>query len=238
MRKMPGMQAENLPARLLITDDHALVREGLRAMLASEPGVEVVGEAADGREALEFCRASCPDLVLMDVRMPVMDGLEATREIKRECPQTSILMVTTHESSDYLFEAVKAGAAGYILKNATKSQMSDAITRILGGDSVLNDGLVMQLLRRLAGERASLTEPPPEPEKPEGRVLAEPLTARELETLRYLTYGHTNQEIAKKLVISTGTVKHHVRHIIAKLGVSDRTQAAVRAIELGLLNNA
>ncbi len=236
MRKMPGMQAENLPARLLITDDHALVREGLRAMLASEPGVEVVGEAVDGREALEFCRTSCPDLVLMDVRMPIMDGLEATREIKRECPQTSILMVTTHESSDYLFEAVKAGAAGYILKNATKSQMSAAITRILGGGSVLNDGLVMQLLRRLAEEQASLTEPPPEPEKPEEGVLTEPLTARELETLRYLTNGHTNQEIAKKLVVSTGTVKHHVRHIIAKLGVSDRTQAAVRAIELGLLN--
>jgi DNA-binding NarL/FixJ family response regulator len=236
MRKMPGMQAENPPARLLIIDDHALVREGLRAMLASEPGVEVVGEAADGREALELCRASCPDLALMDVRMPIMDGLEATREIKRECPQTSILMVTTHESPDYLFEAVKAGAAGYILKNATKSQMSDAITRILGGDSVLNDGLVMQLLRRLAGEQASLTGPPPEPEKPDGRVPAKPLTARELETLRYLTYGHTNQEIARKLVVSTGTVKHHVRHIIAKLGVSDRTQAAVRAIELGLLS--
>src|SRR4028118_600844 len=163
MRKMPGMQAETPPARLLIIDDHALVREGLRAMLASEPGVEVVGEAADGREALELCRASCPDLALMDVRMPIMDGLEATREIKRECPQTSILMVTTHESSDYLFEAVKAGAAGYILKNATKSQMSDAITRILGGDSVLNDGLVMQLLRRLGGGRGRSAAGPAPP---------------------------------------------------------------------------
>jgi DNA-binding NarL/FixJ family response regulator len=230
------MHAENPPARLLIADDQDVVREGLRAMLASEPDVEVVGEVSDGREALEVCRASCPDVVLMDVRMPVMDGLEATREIKRECPQTGVLVVTTYESSDYLFEAIKAGAAGYILKNTTKPQLRDAITRVLSGDPVLNDGLAMQLLRRLADEKTSLTESPPEPEKPEERIPAEPLTARELEILRYLTQGNTNQQIAQRLVVSTGTVKHHVRHIIAKLRVSDRTQAAVLAIEHGLLN--
>jgi DNA-binding NarL/FixJ family response regulator len=230
------MRSGTSPARLLITDDHALVREGIRAMLASEPDLEVIAEAADGREALEFCRRLRPDLVLMDVRMPVMDGLEATRVIKAEHPETSVLMVTTYESSDYLLEAVKAGAAGYVLKNASKPQLSNAIRRVVGGESPLNQEVAMELLRRLAAEESGQKEAGalPEPVRaPES--LTEPLTSRELEILRLLASGRTNREIAESLVVSTGTIKHHVRHIITKLGVSDRTQAAVRAISLGLI---
>ena len=116
--------------RLLIADDHALVRSGLRSMLKREPGIEIVGEARNGREAVELCRSSRPDLVLMDVRMPDMDGLEATRAIKRELPETGVLMVTMHECSDYMLEAIKAGAAGYVLKDAPRNELVDAVRRV------------------------------------------------------------------------------------------------------------
>jgi two-component system, NarL family, response regulator LiaR len=235
MEEAPGMLGETSPARLIIADDQAIIREGIQAMLESEPDLEVVGEATNGREALELCRELCPDLVLMDVRMPVMDGLEATRKIKRECPETSVLMVTTYESSDYLFEAIKAGAAGYVLKNVTKPQLSDDIRRTLGGESPLNQELAMEILRRFALKGQSPTERLSKPEEPSGRLPDESLTDRELEVLRLLASGLTNPEIAQRLVISPGTVKHHVRHIASKLGVSDRIQAAVRAVELGLL---
>jgi len=235
MEETPDMQDETSPARILIADDHALIREGIQAMLESEPDLDVVGEATNGQEALELCHELCPELVLMDVRMPIMDGLEATRKIKRECPETSVLMVTTYESSDYLFEAIKAGAAGYVLKNATKPQLSDSIRRTLGGESPLNQELAMEMLRRFALEEESPTERPPKPEEPSRQPLDESMTDRELEVLPLLASGLTNREIARRLMISPGTVKHHVRHIASKLGVSDRTQAAVRAVELGLL---
>ena len=140
-------------ARLLIADDHALVREGLRTMLSGEEGLHVVAEANDGQEALSYCRKLRPDLVLMDVRMPVMDGLEATRRIKQEMPQTSVVMVTMHENPDYLFEAVKAGAAGYVLKDASGERLLGAVRRTLEGESPLNQELAMRLLVRLARER-------------------------------------------------------------------------------------
>src|ERR687889_1344946 len=139
-------------ARLLIADDHALVREGLRTMLSGEDGIEVIAEAHNGEQALETCRELGPDLVLMDVRMPVMDGLEATRKIKQEMPQTSVMMVTMHENPDYLFEAVKAGAAGYVLKDASGERLLSAVRRTLEGESPLNQELAMQLLSRLASE--------------------------------------------------------------------------------------
>jgi DNA-binding NarL/FixJ family response regulator len=233
MEETPDMQGEISPVRIIIADDHILVREGIQAMLESEPDLEVIGEAADGREALELCRELCPDLVLMDVRMPVMDGLEATRKIKRECPETSVLMVTTYESSDYLFEAIKAGAAGYVLKNVSKPQLSNALRRVLSGESPLNQELAMEMLQRFIAEEKPRTKKTSE--EPPGQLLDEALTGRELEVLQLLASGLTNQEIGRMLVISAGTVKHHVRHIVSKLGVSDRTQAAVRAVELGLL---
>src|SRR5918994_1662994 len=139
-------------ARILIADDHALVREGLRTMLSGEVGIEVIAETNDGRQALNTCRDLKPDLVLMDVRMPVMDGLEATKRIKQEMPKTSVMMVTMHENPDYLFEAVKAGAAGYVLKDASGERLLSAVRRTLEGESPLNQELAMRLLKRLAGE--------------------------------------------------------------------------------------
>ena len=139
-------------ARILIADDHALVREGLRTMLSGEDGIEVIAEANDGQQALDVCRELRPDLVLMDVRMPVMDGLQATRKIKQEMPKTSVMMVTMHENPDYLFEAVKAGAAGYVLKDASGERLLSAVRRTLEGESPLNQELAMRLLKRLARE--------------------------------------------------------------------------------------
>jgi len=224
------------PKRLLIADDHALVREGMRAMLASEQNLEVVGEAENGREALELCRELRPDLILMDVRMPEMDGLAATREIKGEYPETRILILTTHESPEYLMDAIRAGAAGYVLKDSTKQRLLDAVRRVISGESPVNQELAMQVIQRLTDENRRHAEPLPEPaEKWREETLTEPLTDREIEVLRLLALGKTNRQVAKELLISLSTVKTHVQHLNIKLGVSDRTQAAVRAAELGLL---
>ena len=288
-----GDTDEATAARILIADDHALVREGLRTMLSGEVGLEVVAEANDGQQALALCRELRPHLVLMDVRMPVMDGLAATRKIKDEMPKTSVMMVTMHENPDYLFEAVKAGAAGYVLKDASGERLLSAVRRTLEGESPLNQELAMRLLVRIAresgdssgegtgggsGERSGRLFPGAsgttleEGSRNEGEPLAshplatgpeaslpeathpgahqagsggygrsrrteqmESLTPREVEVLRLLSQGQTNPQIARNLLVSRGTVKIHVQHIISKLGVSDRTQAAVRAIEAGIL---
>jgi DNA-binding NarL/FixJ family response regulator len=227
------LRMDDKPARLIIADDHALLRSGLRSMLYGEPDLEVVGEAADGAEALELCRRLEPDLVLMDVRMPKMDGLAATRAIKEEFPRTSVVMVTMQEDPDYLFEAVLAGAAGYVLKGVPPEQLTDAVRQVLDGEFLFNQRLTIDLLRSMAG-REKPAAPSPGVVAPGGSP-SEPLTDRETEILRLLGQGQTNPQIARELVVSPGTVKNHVRDIIAKLGVSDRTQAAVRAMELGLL---
>ncbi len=227
-------------ARLLIAEDHALVRDGLRAMLENEDDLEVAGEAENGLEALEACRSLKPDLVLMDVRMPEMDGLEATRAIKAAHPRISVLMVTTHREPDYLMEAVRAGAAGYVLKESTKRELLGAVRKVLRGESPLDQDLAMQILRRVAEKDVHGKQPPNEPLTHGGiaSVVAQGLTTRETEVLVHLAAGKTNRLIADDLYISLSTVKRHVERIIKKLGVSDRTQAAVRAIELGVLFGA
>ncbi len=223
------------PGRVLIADDHALVREGLRAVLEGEEGIEVVGEAADGLEALRACGELSPDLVLMDVRMPGMDGLEATRQIKARMPGVAVVMVTMHENPDYLLEAVRAGAAGYVLKEASGERIAGAVRRTLRGDSALEEGLAMRLLGRLAAA-APQGEGPVRAEEPSG-ALPEGITPREAEVLGLMARGFTNPQIAKALLYSVSTVKAAVQSVTAKLGVSDRTQAAVRAIELGLVTS-
>ncbi len=239
---MAGSETEpgtrTVAARILIADDHELVRDGFRRMLGYEEDLEVVGEARDGREAVELCRRLDPDLVLMDVRMPEMDGLEATRAIKAEHPSVGVLVVTTYDNPDYLLEAIKAGAAGYVLKDAPNRQLTNAIRRSLEGESPLNQELASQLIRRLADEATQAARQEPPPSAAEDGAAAQPLraelTSRELEVLKLVARGKTNQEIAEGLFISKATAKVHVRHVIAKLGVSDRTQAVVRALELGL----
>lgn len=224
MKANPPQVPPNRPARVVVADDHELARAGLNSMLTGERGVELVGEATNGYELLELCRKQQPDLALIDMRMPEMDGLAATRAIKQEFPDMSVIIVTMHEDPNYLIEALKAGAAGYVLKDATRQELIGAVRRVLRGESILRGDLSMRLLQQIINR----------PTSPAG-VAPERLTARELDVLRLLVQGQTNREIARNLAISVGTVKIHVEHIIAKLGVSDRTQAAVRAVELGLL---
>ena len=225
------------PARLIIVDDHALAREGLRDMLADEPELEVVGEAANGLEALALCSRLQPDLVLMDVRMPRLDGLEATRKVKQEFPKIIVLILTMHENPDYLLEALRAGAAGYVLKDASSEEVVTAVWQALGGESPLDPELAARLLRRLAAEEKERVEAPRSARGQRERLLhVEPLTPREGEVLELMKLGHTNRQIARELVISPGTAKNHVEHIIQKLVVSDRTQAVVKALELGILD--
>jgi DNA-binding NarL/FixJ family response regulator len=225
------------PARILLADDHDLVRDGFHRMLDREADLNVVGEATNGREAVELCRSLRPDLVLMDVRMPELDGLEATRTIKAAQPEVGVLVVTTYENPDYLLEALKAGAAGYLLKDAPKKQLLNAVRRVLNGESPLNQELAAQLIQRLVSEVAQPTQPTPARGHGSSGAARPPedLTRRELEVLRLVAQGKTNQEIAGALVISAGTAKVHVQNLIRKLGVSDRTQAAVRAVELRML---
>jgi DNA-binding NarL/FixJ family response regulator len=226
------MKSES-PARVVVADDHVLIREGFRTLLSKEADLEVVDEAKTGREALNLCRNLRPDLVLMDVRMPEMDGLAATRAIKAERPSTSVLILTTYENPDYLFEAIKSGAVGYVLKDATKGQILEAVRGVLSGDAPLNQNLSLQLLQRLVLEHRQEPMSPLRDEREQEKI-RESLTARELEILELLIQGQSNQEIARYLTVSLSTVKTHIQHIIAKLEVSDRTQAAVRAIRLGL----
>jgi DNA-binding NarL/FixJ family response regulator len=189
--------------------------------------LEVVGEAASGREALQLCHRLRPDVAIMDVRMPDLDGLATTRALKQAQPQIHVILITMHENPDYLLEALRSGASGYVLKGATKQMIIGTVRQVLSGEAALHPELAARLLRQVA-------------EGTDGPGAARPprLTTRELEILGLLTQGHTNGEIGRELHVSVSTVKAHVEHIFAKLDVSDRTQAAVRALELRLLSDA
>ena len=237
-------RSEATPARLLIADDHALLRTGMRAMLEAEPDLEVVGEAENGREAVELCQVLLPDLVLMDLSMPEMGGIEATRAIKAELPRIGVLVLTAHADQEMLLEAVRAGAAGYVLKGVGPEELVGVVRATLTGESPVDQELVMRLVRRLAEEVPPPAEPPPAEPPPSdpstdgpGEPSPRPLTSRELEVLRHLAGGETNRRIAEKLRLSLSTVKRHLERIISKLEVSDRTQAAVKAVELGLIDS-
>jgi DNA-binding NarL/FixJ family response regulator len=211
--------------RVLIVDDQAIVRQGLRSMLQLEVDIDVVGEATDGQVAVEMVQRLQPDIVLMDVRMPGMDGLAALSRIKAAFPQTSVIMVTLYDDPEYLFRAVSAGAAGYILKDASRTELARAIRVIHEGGAIIAPTMLPELLRRIGHLAVA----------PDANESLARLSERELEVLRHVAEGMTNQEIAEQLVLSPTTVKTHVQNILQKLGASDRTQAAVMAVRSGLI---
>ena len=211
--------------RILVVDDYALTRIGLRAILSADPGLELIAEATNGAQALALALSLQPDLVLMDIRTQGMDGLQTTRILKERSPRTAVLILSTVDDPELLIEAVKAGAAGYVLKAATEAEFRSAIWQALAGEFPVDRHLVRDVLRRIARER-----PPAH-----SIVNHMGLSPREHEVLELLARGHTNREIAELLIITHSTVKIHVEHILAKLGVSDRTQAAVMAIERGYI---
>jgi DNA-binding NarL/FixJ family response regulator len=208
--------------RVLVADDQALFREALAALLSVQAGIDVVGEAANGREAVEAATRLEPDVVLMDLRMPVLDGVGATRQLRAERPAVRVLALTTFDGDDEVFAALRAGAVGYLLKDATTQRLVEAVVAADRGESVLAPSVAAKLVARVA----ALPDPP---------ALVDPLTGRELDVLRQLSRGASNREIARALFLTEGTVKNHVSSILAKLGARDRTQAALRASDLGLL---
>ncbi|MBF2713699.1 response regulator transcription factor [Agrobacterium vitis] len=209
-------------ARILIADDHDLARSGIISVLSGAPDLEVVAEARDGLEAITLAAKLLPDIALLDVRMTPMDGLAAAAEIRRVSPSTRIMMLTMHDSLDYLEAAVKAGASGYALKDVRRDTLLRMIRAVLDGQEFFDTGLVRRMLTRV-----SRTSP--------AEDAISQLTTREREILQEVARGATNKEIARRLSIAPGTVKVHVERIIAKLRVGDRTQAAVLAAQAGLV---
>jgi DNA-binding NarL/FixJ family response regulator len=216
------------PVRVLVVDDQTLFREALTTLLEAREEVEVVGTAADGAEALALVGTLRPDVVLMDLRMPVLDGVGATRRLRVEHPEIRVLVLTTFDGDDEVFPALRAGAVGYLLKDATASRLVEGLQAAARGDSVLEPSVAAKVLARMA-------ELPDLSERPRAQPLVDPLSQRELEVLRELADGLSNREIAARLYLSEGTVKNHITSVIAKLGVRDRTQAALRARALDLL---
>lgn len=217
--------------RLLLVDDQTLLRRGLAGLLGRNPDMEVVGEAENGEVAIDLVSEVDPDVILMDVRMPVMDGVTATRELVQRGTRAGIIILTTFDDDEYIFEGLKAGARGYLLKDAEYEELSQAIRVVAKGETLLQPQITTRVLKefnRLAGMSGAFAS------KPKGQ-LTEPLTDREADVLRLLVTGATNQDIAETLHIGLGTVKHHVRAVFGKLGARDRVHAVLLAQELGLV---
>jgi DNA-binding NarL/FixJ family response regulator len=217
----------------LIADDQAMVREGFGALLAAQPGLCVVGLAADGAEAVRLARQTKPDVVLMDVRMPVMDGLRATREILTRGGGPKVLMLTTFDLDEYVYEALRAGASGFLLKDAPADELTRAVRVVAAGDALLAPSVTRRLIADFA-RRPRAGGTPPHGTPPPGSPLSE-LTPRETEVLRLIARGMSNAEISAALVIAEQTTKTHVSRILMKLRLRDRAQAVVLAYESGLV---
>jgi len=209
------------PIRVLVVDDHAVVREGLRTFLELQEGIEVAGEAADGREAVRIAAELRPDVILMDLVMPRLDGVAAMRELRRRLPSSRVIVLTSFAGDDRLLPAIQAGAAGYLLKDVEPRELARAVRAAHAGEALLDPAVAARLVDAIA-------QPPGEP--PPDR-----LTARERQVLELIGRGLSNKLIARELGISEKTVKTHVGHVLAKLGVTDRTQAALHAVRAGLV---
>jgi DNA-binding NarL/FixJ family response regulator len=215
--------------RVLIVDDQTVVREGLAAILSTDPGIEVVGLASDGQEALDLVPEATPDVVLMDLKMPILNGVQATRQLRRAHPQIYVLVLTTYAADEWVFDALQAGAAGYLLKDTRRDDLIAAIKGTVAGRSYLDPAIAGRVVQQAIASPspAGSAEPP-----------SEAFTERELQVLHLLAKGYRNTEIAQRLYLAQGTVRNYVSAILQKLGVSDRTQAAVEAIRRGLVDDS
>ena len=218
------MTAGGDPVRVLVVDDQELIREGIASLLGIQPGIVVVGTAGDGRDAVERALALEPDVVLMDVRMPEMDGVEAVAILRRRSPGCRVVMLTTFDDEEYVVQALRAGAHGYLLKDRPAREIADAVRLAHSGVVQFDSAAAARLASALS--RPAAATPPP---------VDESLTAREIEVLRLVARGSTNREIAARLYLSDGTVKNHISRILSRLGLRDRTQAALYARDHGLL---
>jgi len=214
--------------RILLVDDQALFREGLHTLLSVHEDLEVVGEASNGQEAIDAVEKLAPDVVLMDLRMPVLNGVAATRQITEFAPNSRVIVLTTFDDDDYIFDGLRAGAVGYLLKDVPSAKLVEAIRAAAQGESFLQPSIAAKVVAefsRMADPKAAVPQ----------QNLVEPLSERELEILEVLATGASNREIANELFITEGTVKNHVTNILGKLGVRDRTQAALKAKDMGLI---
>ena len=211
------------PIRILLADDHTLVRRGICRLLEDQPDLEVVGEAADGHEAVRLASVLDPDVVLLDISMPGPGGIEVTRQVKQALPDTRVLILTVHEDESLLREAIQAGAAGYIIKRAVESELINAIRAVWRGDVYIHPAMTRALLQDVAPSRAT------------DETLVEPLTRRETEVLQLIAQGHTNRQVAEKLTISVRTVETHRANLMDKLGLRSRVELVRYAREHGLL---
>jgi DNA-binding NarL/FixJ family response regulator len=209
--------------KVIICDDQDIVRDGLELLLKLEADIEIIGIATDGAEAIEMAEREKPDLVLMDLKMPIMNGVDATREIKAKCPGVKVLVLTTYGTDEWVFDAIRAGASGYLLKDAPREQVLNAIKGTVEGKTYVDPSVAGKIL----GEISSTKKKP-------ATLITSKLTQRETEVLQLLAKGLSNEEIAKQLFLSEGTVRNHIGSIVGKLGVSDRTQAAIIALQHGL----
>ena len=213
--------------KILLVDDQPLFREGLRTVLSLHSDFEVVGEAANGSEAIRLTRSLLPSVVLMDLQMPILDGVSATRRLHEEQPSCRVIVLTTFDDDEMVFDGLRAGAVGYLLKDVPSEKLAEAIRAAARGESFLQPSVAAKVVAefaRLSGRTAAVMD-----------SLIEPLSERELEILRLIARGTSNREIANGLFIAEGTVKNHVTNILAKLGVRDRTQAAIKAKDIGLV---
>ncbi|MFJ4185738.1 response regulator [Kitasatospora sp. NPDC089509] len=217
------------PIRVVVADDQELVRAGFGMILDAQPDIEVVAEARDGAEAVEAVRAHTPDVLLLDVRMPVMDGLEAARRVCAEFPATKVIMLTTFDVDDYVFDALYAGASGFLLKDVRRDDLAHGVRMVASGEALLAPSVTRRLIGEFAARRPGGRE---RAVRPPSRLL-EQLTVREQETLRLIARGLSNAEIAAELVVSEHTVKTHVSNVLSKLGLRDRVHAVVFAYEAG-----
>ena len=209
--------------KILIADDHAVVREGTRQILEQEPDLEVVGEACDGEEAVELAGSARPDVAIVDIAMPKVDGIEATKQIKTLYPSIAVLILSAYDDDQFVFNLLEAGAAGYLLKSIRSHELIEAIRAVYAGESVLHPIIARKVLNRFA----------PVSGQPQGQKPTEVLSEREIEVLRLATQGLSNQDIANGLCLSLRTVQAHLGHIFNKLQVSSRTEAVVRALKEG-----